>query len=114
MYSLLKLLNDTYSTPTHVDRDEDGRVKVELEVPGFNKDNLRVEMSDGLLTVHGETPTRQFFKQFSVDRIDDVYAEIKDGILTLTLAEAEKQVRKIELNTPKLEDKRENIIDAVS
>lgn len=102
MYSLLKLLENSYYTAEY-DRDENGNIVFEIEVPGFNKDNLNVEITDGFLTVRGETEKRQYFKQFTLNNVEDVSATIKDGILTLTLSEPEKQVRKIELNKKEIE-----------
>lgn len=57
MYSLLKLLENSYYTAEY-DRDENGNIVFEIEVPGFNKDNLNVEITDGFLTVRGETEKR--------------------------------------------------------
>ena len=114
MYSLFKLLDDSYFTTPDYDRDENGNIVVEVEVPGFNKDNLNVEIVDGYINIHGETDKRTYQKHFAIRNIEDVNASIKDGILSLTLIEQNKQVKKIALNTKQIEDQTDNIIDAVS
>lgn len=80
--------------------DNEGNMVLELEVPGFNKDNLQVEIADGLLTIQGENGSRKVFKRYTIGNVEDVKANIKDGLLTLTLIEAQKQVKRIEFQTP--------------
>jgi HSP20 family molecular chaperone IbpA len=71
----------------------DGIYTIQIEVPGFNKDNLTVEVGDGMATIKGEREFDQkkhigqnkVFKRLSIGEPDDVNASIKDGILTLTL-----------------------------
>jgi len=111
-----KLFNPTFNTAfeSAYQRNDDGNIEMEIEVPGFNKDTLNVEISEGILTVEGKTQKRQIYKQFQLGNVEDVQAIVQDGILTLTLMETQKQVKRIELNKPQIEDKRDNIIDAVS
>ncbi len=112
-----KLFNPVFNTTfeSAYSRDDDGNIKLEIEVPGFNKDNLNVEVSEGILTVEGRAGQRQIYKQFSIGNIEDVQASVQDGILTLKLIEQEKQVKRIALNTPQIEDQREDdLINAVS
>ena len=78
---------DTYV----IDREE-GKIVYEFEVPGFNKDNLKVEVADGLLTIRGQREVgekhagqRTISKQMNVGNVEGVDAVLKDGILTLTL-----------------------------
>jgi HSP20 family molecular chaperone IbpA len=75
-----------------VDR-ENGTLTYEFEVPGFNKDNLKVEVADGLLTIQGERDIaenragqRSVSKQLSVGNVENVDAVLQDGILTLKLS----------------------------
>lgn len=98
---LEKLFNPTFNTmfESVYDRDDDGNIKMEIEVPGFNKDNLSVEVSDGIMTIEGKAGKRNIYKQYSIGNIEDVKASIKDGILTLTLIEQVKRVKRITLNT---------------
>jgi HSP20 family molecular chaperone IbpA len=80
-------------------QDKDGNNVFEIEVPGFNQDNIDVEVNQGVITVKGETDTRKVFKRYQIGINQDVKAFIKDGILSLTLiAPPEQQPKKIELN----------------
>lgn len=73
--------------------DVDGNVVYQMEVPGFNKDNLKVEVADGCLTIRGNREVRdknyvgksQIHKRLTVGDVEDAEAEVKDGILTLKL-----------------------------
>ena len=85
--------------------DELGNLIYEMEVPGFNKDNLTVEISDGILTIQGKKEIKnknsicksKVFRQINVGDIDNVNAKLKDGMLTLTLKHLETETKKIEL-----------------
>ena len=87
----------------HKYTDKNGNLVIEIEVPGFNKENLQVELSDGLLTVSGEREVsatghkKNLHKRFTVSRTEEVDAEIKDGILTLVFKEPEKKKTKISI-----------------
>lgn len=111
-----KLFNPTFNTmfESAYHKDDDGNIMLEIEVPGFNKDTLNVEVSEGILTVEGKKDQRQIYKQYQIGDIEDIQATVQDGILTLKLMQREKQVKRISLNTQQIEDKRDNIIDAVS
>jgi HSP20 family molecular chaperone IbpA len=106
------IFNTTFESSHSV--NDDGNTVLEIDVPGFNKSNLRVEIADGILSVYGQTDSRKINKQYSIGNIENVEASIQDGILKLTLMEPAKRVKKIELNTPQIEDKTDDILDAVS
>lgn len=78
-------------------KNEDGDTIMEIEVPGFNKENLAIEVIDGIMTIQGETATRKVFKRYSLNGVEDISASIKDGILTLIFVEQKKVAKKIEL-----------------
>lgn len=82
-------------------RDENGLVVYALDVPGFNKDNLSVEVADGVLTISGESEVRkensygrsEIFKRLTVGDVVDAKAFIKDGILTVKLEYPSKEIK---------------------
>jgi HSP20 family molecular chaperone IbpA len=83
-------------------KDENGNVVQEIEIPGFNKENVNVEIADGLLTIKGERTRRdgskmELYKRFTVGHSETVEAEIKDGILTLIYKIPEAKKTKIEV-----------------
>lgn len=69
--------------------DKDGNGVIEIECPGFNKDNIKVDLCEGCLTVKGtrgdKDNRKEISKMWNVHRETEVDAVIKDGILTLTL-----------------------------
>jgi len=75
-----------------------GKYGIEIGLAGFNKQNILVEVKDGILTVEGKVEDknvdyikkglafRKFFKQFELAKdviVDE--AEMKDGLLKIKL-----------------------------
>lgn len=93
--------------------DKDDHVVVRVEVPGVDKDNLNVSISDNALTVKGETKheektekgdyfrheislgsfTRSVTLPANVDA-SKVHATLADGVLEVTVEKAEKSKRR--------------------
>jgi HSP20 family protein len=74
--------------------DESGDCIYQLEVPGYNKDNINVELSDGVLTIKGDREVKdknyvghsKIHKRLSVGGdVSDAEANVQDGILTIRL-----------------------------
>ena len=95
---------------TKVDvKDEGDRYTLEADMPGVSKDNLKVEVANGTLTISADYDEKKEEKgeddkyvyrerrcgsmrrSFNVDGIreDDITAEFKDGVLKLTLPKQE-------------------------
>lgn len=87
--------------------------EVDVYLPGLRKDDIQIEMENGLLTVSGERKMereeagRKFHKVENLygtfrrslqlpDHIDhdSVHAEFKDGILRISVNKSEEKVRK--------------------
>ena len=80
-----------------------------MDLPGYNKDNLKVEIKDGTLLIEGKRSIsveglKSSVKNHSISRTytignkyDDekVTAEIKDGILTITLPFKDEKKKKV-------------------
>jgi len=85
--------------------NDDGNVVYEVELPGFNKDNIEVTLNNNILTVKGERETKtgshagykDIHKRLSVDKTEDIDAKIEDGILYVTLIRAKSKEKKIEI-----------------
>jgi HSP20 family protein len=86
--------------------NEDGDVVYHVEVPGFSKDDLTVEIADGILEVKGERKIKEgerfvgqktIYKRLTIGDVQDADATVKDGILTLTLKFPKADVKKIEV-----------------
>lgn len=76
-----------------------------FDAPGFNKENLKVEMEDGVLSIqgkrvyklNGEEKTRKISKDFKIGKEYDplqVEATIEDGLLTVFVPNFQKQEKK--------------------
>ena len=109
--------------PMRVDvRDEGDQFVLEADMPGMKKEDLKVEVNDGVLTISAnydqnaekkDDEDKYIFRErrfgsmrraFNVEGIreEDITAAFKDGVLTLTLpkqAEPEKpETHTIEIN----------------
>ena len=90
--------------------DADGKYVLEAELPGFNKEDIQLDVKDGILTItaqhtenedekndKGEYIRRErrygsFRRSFDVTGIDEnaITASYKDGVLELTLPKAQQ------------------------
>ena len=90
-------------------KDEGDRYTLEADMPGVNKDDLKVEVSNGTLTISADYDEKKEEKgeddkyvyrerrcgsmrrSFNVEGIreEDITAEFKDGVLKLTLPKQE-------------------------
>lgn len=102
--SLRDTFNDIFGDTQY--KDGDGNTVLLIEVPGFNKDNLKVEVADGLLTIEGDRKigegeihagNAKISRRMTVGDVQDVKAEIKDGILKLVLTYPRNEVKKVEI-----------------
>lgn len=90
-------------------REKDDRYILEAELPGMKKEDIKVEVKDGVLTISGERKYEHEEKKEDYTRIERCYgtfhraftlpehvldsqieATYKDGILTVTLPKGEK------------------------
>jgi HSP20 family molecular chaperone IbpA len=76
-----------------------------LDVPGFNKSNLKVEMENGYVFIegkreyklNGEEVSRNISKKFQIGdgyKSESVEATIEDGVLTVFVPNYKKQEKK--------------------
>jgi HSP20 family protein len=90
--------------PFEVNYTKDGAYLF-FDVPGFNKDNLKVEMEGGVLYIEGvrkyklngeeaEKTISQKFKIGQEYNPDNIEATIEDGILTVFVANYKKSEKK--------------------
>lgn len=89
--------------------EEDGKYKIVADVPGFKKEDIKLELNNGYLTISAEKSNdeeednkkyirreRYYAKemrQFYVGEVDEskVKAEFKDGLLKVSVPKEEKE-----------------------
>lgn len=84
---------------------ESGNITCEIEVPGFNKDNLKVSIENGVITISGERTVKnechagstKILRRMSVGSAENVNAEIVDGILYITFVTSHKDIKNVEV-----------------
>jgi len=100
--------------------EKNDRYLIKADVPGFSKENIEIEVVNDLLTINGTTDEQQeregdgflhkerrtghFSRSFTLpdnSKPDDITAEFKDGVVTITVPKKEKTTpnrRQIELH----------------
>jgi HSP20 family protein len=97
-----------WAPPVNIAETEDNYT-ITAELPGLNKDDIKVTYQNGILTIQGERKEEKEDKNKDWHRVERVYgtfersfrlpmpvraeqiqAEFKDGVLTLTVPKAEE------------------------
>jgi HSP20 family molecular chaperone IbpA len=94
----------TASTGVIWNVNDDGDVVYQVECPGFNDKNLNVEIADGFVEITGKREvdgkfvgSREIHQRFTVGKPEDVKAQLKDGILYLTLSFPKREKSKVKI-----------------
>lgn len=93
--------------------EKGGRVHIELDVPGFNKEDVKVDLDDGILTIvaskHEDKEEKEknyyrkersygsFKRQFNVGNVkeNEIDAKFNNGVLKISFPkEEQKQTKK--------------------
>lgn len=89
--------------------EKEGKYNIEVEIPGFNKENINIECKDGYLTIDAireyiedssdksyirkERSYGKYTRTFYLGEIDEerIEARYNDGLLCITVPKEEKQ-----------------------
>lgn len=89
-------------------RETDTEHLIRIAAPGFEKDEVKVEISDNMISIRGEKNEQNdewnfsgtFSRSFTLPSnimVDKIKGELKNGILLITIPKKEKYVKKIAL-----------------
>lgn len=98
--------------------EEKDKYKISLDVPGISKDDIKIEVKDGILAISGERKEEKvsedatlyrtekrygsFARTFNITDVDEekIEADYKNGVLKLSLPKRkEKQAKQISIKT---------------
>ena len=92
--------------------EKGGNVHIELEVPGYNKNDIKLDVENGVLTVEGHTNSEKedkekkyfrkerisgsFRRKFTIGEVNekDIHAEFNNGVLKVTFPKEQKKESK--------------------
>ena len=92
--------------------EKDGRVHIEMDVPGYDKNDINVDVEDGILTIEAKTSNEivdegknyyrkervsgSFKRQFNVGDVDDneIKAKFNNGVLEVSFPKEVKRETK--------------------
>jgi len=77
--------------PTDVTETDDG-IKLEIELPGFTKDQVHIEVTERSLKVDAKNKRSSYSRAFADSRINWVEADVKleNGVLVVSAPRTEK------------------------
>lgn len=101
-------------------KEDDKSYKIRYDVPGLGKEDVKIMVEDGILTIKGEHKEEkdeegsddEFLSSSSYEyynnsivlpedaKVDEIKAEMKDGVLTITIPRSErpkKDVKEIQV-----------------
>ncbi len=100
-------------SPTVNTREDEKAYHIEVDLPGVKKDDIHVDIADGVLTISGERKFKKEVKEKDYYKVEssfgkfersfrlpddvneeDIKAESKDGVLEVTLPKVQKEEKK--------------------
>ena len=69
-------------------KSDEASTKIEVVIPGYSKEELKLEVFDDILKLSCDTKDKKFSRKWKLDScidIENIKAENKNGILTISL-----------------------------
>lgn len=84
--------------PTEI-KSTDKEYVIEIELPRFKKEDVKVESIDGSIVVTAKNAKSSFVRAFSYSDWDSENSnvELKDGLLTITVARVSPKIKTLEI-----------------
>lgn len=110
--SLSKMLDEVFTFPYQtrnlndafiydlVSTEKDGSTKISVVIPGYSKEDLKLEMLDNTLKLSSDLENKKFVRQWKLnDTIDakKIKADCKNGILTISLSPRDRKDKTINI-----------------
>ena len=77
--------------------EEDDKIKVIIDMPGVEKEDIKVEATEKTITVSAERGERKYYRKIDLPKEvipETARAQYKNGVLTITLEKKEKEKKK--------------------
>jgi len=105
---LNKMLDDAFSFPYQtqvlddafiydsIKTEKDGTTKIDVVVPGYSREDLKLEMIDNILKLSSEVENKKFVRQWKLTESisldpNKIKADCKNGILSIVLSPRDKK-----------------------
>lgn len=104
--SLSRMLDEVFTFPHEtrninnsfiydlVSTEKDGSTKINVVIPGYSKEDLKLEMVDNILKLSSDLESKKFVRQWKIsDTVDPkkIKADCKNGILSIVLSPRDKK-----------------------
>lgn len=102
VYAMPNVMNDfKYTGTEYYQTNTDSDVTIEIPLPGISKDNLKINIEDGMLNIQATSSiksraVRNINKSWSLDEsidVNNINAKLENGLLTVKLTKI-KPVKK--------------------
>lgn len=87
-----KVLDDSFVYDS-VKTEKDGSTKIDVVVPGYSKEDLKLDVSNSILKLSSDLEGKKFSRQWKLTEYVDIKkikAECKNGILSINIPMKEK------------------------
>lgn len=81
-----KCFEDLYTK--YKTEEKDNQLTLKIEIPGFDKDQINIEINNNVLAIYTSKEQRKFVKSWKLSTEfdqDNISAELKNGILSIVL-----------------------------
>lgn len=79
--------------------DEGDKLRIIVEMPGVEKDNIKVRSTEDKIIVSAEGPDRKYYREIPLPekvRPETARAQYRNGVLTIVVEKKEKKIRPVE------------------
>ncbi len=88
-----------------IDEDSKG-FHLSMDLPGIKKEDVKIEIKGSALVIQAESKgkkSRKYSRTFGIPNtvnMDNISADLRDGVLSLTMSKVEEKRRLIQINGP--------------